>query len=132
MVLAVGAGLMALGARQEGGNITDYGRYGPGARIALTAYTLWFYPWKSLWPSGLAAGYELPAQIRLAEPRFVLALVAVIVITAALLWLRAPWPAGLTAWVASAIVLAPISGVVHSGEQLAADSIQSRPLMGQL
>ncbi len=62
-VLAVGAGIMAVAARQEGGNITDYGRYGPEARIALTAYTLWFYPWKSLWPTGLAAGYELPGQI---------------------------------------------------------------------
>src|SRR5947207_12517840 len=119
--LAAAAGFMALVARQEGGNITDYGRYGPGARIALTAYTLWFYPWKSLWPSGLSAGYELPARISLAEPRFVLALGAVVVITAALIRLRRRWPAGLTAWVASAIVLAPISGVVHSGEQLAAD-----------
>jgi Flp pilus assembly protein TadD len=119
--LAVGAGIMAIVARQEGGNITDYGRYGPGARVALTAYTLWFYPWKSLWPTGLAAGYELPAQISLWEPRFVVALVAVVAITTALILLRARWPAALTAWVASAIVLAPVSGVVHSGEQLAAD-----------
>jgi len=119
--LAAGAAVMAIVARQEGGNITDYGRYGPGARVALTAYTLWFYPWKSLWPTGLAAGYELPAQISLWEPRFAIALVAVIVITTALILLRRRWPAALTAWVGSAIVLAPVSGVVHSGEQLAAD-----------
>ena len=61
-VLAVGAGIMAVAARQEGGNITDYGRYGPEARIALTAYTLWFYPWKSLWPTGLAAGTSYPGR----------------------------------------------------------------------
>jgi Flp pilus assembly protein TadD len=121
VALAAGAAVMAIVARQEGGNITDYGRYGLGARVALTAYTLWFYPWKSLWPTGLAAGYELPAQISLWEPRFALALVAVIVITTALILLRARWPAALAAWVGSAIVLAPISGVVHSGEQLAAD-----------
>src|SRR5438552_653439 len=119
--LAAGAAVMAVAARQEGGNITDYGRYGFGARVALTAYTLWFYPWKSLWPTGLSAGYELPARISLAEPRFVLALGAVVVITAALIRLRRRWPAGLTVWVASAIALAPISGFVHSGEQIAAD-----------
>ena len=120
-VLAAAAAAMAFVARQEGGNITEYGRHGVDARIALTAYTFAFYPWKTLWPTRLAAGYELPAEIRLAEPRFVLALVAVVAITAALVLLRRRWPALLAAWAASVIVLAPISGVVHSGEQLAAD-----------
>ena len=121
VVLSAGAAVMAFVARQEGGNITDYAKYGPDARIALTGYTFWFYPWKSLWPTGLSAGYELPAQIRLAEPRFALALLAVIAITVGLILWRRQWPAGLAAWAASVIVLAPISGVVHSGEQLAAD-----------
>jgi hypothetical protein len=65
-VLAAGAAVMAFLARNEGGNITDYGRYGLDSRIALSAYTFAFYPWKSLWPTGLAAGYELPLTIRLA------------------------------------------------------------------
>ena len=120
-LLAAGAAGMAIGVRQDSGNITDYGRYGVGARVALTGYTIWFYPWKTFWPSGLAANYELPAQVRLAEPRFVVALIAVVAITAILIRLRRRWPAGLTAWISSAIVLAPISGAVRSGEQLAAD-----------
>ena len=45
----------------------------------------------------------------------------VVVITVALVILRRQWPAGLAAWTYSAIVLLPISGVVHSGNQLAAD-----------
>ena len=120
-LLAAGAAGMAIVVRQDSGNLTDYGRYGVGARVALTGYTLWFYPWKTFWPSGLAANYELPAQVRLSEPRFVVALVAVVAITAILIRLRRRWPAGLTAWISSAIVLAPISGAVRSGEQLAAD-----------
>jgi Flp pilus assembly protein TadD len=120
-LLAAGAAGMAIVVRQDSGSITDYGRYGVGARVALTGYTLWFYPWKTFWPSGLAANYELPAQVRLSEPRFVVALVAVVAITAILIRLRRRWPAGLTAWISSAIVLAPISGMVRSGEQLAAD-----------
>ena len=121
VLLAAGAAVMAFLARQEGGNITDYGRYGPGARIALTAYTFWFYPLKTFWPTGLAAGYELPGRIHLSEPRFVIACVAVVAITAVLVLVRRRWPAALTAWLACVIVLAPISGLVHSGEQLAAD-----------
>jgi tetratricopeptide (TPR) repeat protein len=120
-VLAAGAAVMAFLARNEGGNITDYGRYGLDSRIALSAYTFAFYPWKSLWPTGLAAGYELPLTIRLAEPRFALSLAAVVAITVGLLALRRRWPAGLAAWLAFVIVLVPISGAVHSGEQLAAD-----------
>jgi Flp pilus assembly protein TadD len=120
-MLAAGAAIMAFLARHEGGNITEYGRYGLDSRIALSAYTFAFYPWKSLWPTGLAAGYELPYTIRLSEPRFALALATVVVVTVGLLALRRRWPAGLTAWLAFVIVLVPISGAVHSGEQLAAD-----------
>jgi Tfp pilus assembly protein PilF len=120
-VLAAAAAVMALIARQEGGSITDYTRYGLGARIALSAYTFCFYPWKSLWPTGLTAGYELPVQISLLEPRFAVALVAVVAITGLLIFFRRGWPGGLAAWLASMIVLAPVSGTVHSGVQLVAD-----------
>jgi Flp pilus assembly protein TadD len=120
-VLAVAAGVVALVARQESGNITGYGQYGAGARAALAAYTFWFYPWKFLWPAGLSPMYELPQHVDLGEWRFLGPLVAVTALTAAFLLLRRRWPAAIAAWVQSAIVLAPISGVVHSGNQLAAD-----------
>ena len=121
LLLAAAAAAVSVLARQGGGNITDYAQYGIEARIALAAYTLWFYPWKSLWPTGLAAMYELPATMRLAEPRFLVPLVVVVVVTIVLVALRRRWPAALAAWVSSAIALAPVSGLVHSGNQLAAD-----------
>ncbi len=62
-LLAAGAGAIAVLARQEGGSITAYDRYGVGARVALTGYTFWFYPWKLIWPMGLAPIYELPARV---------------------------------------------------------------------
>ncbi len=116
----VGA-LIALAARLDSGDITAYGRYGAGARVALAAHTFWFYPWKFLWPAGLGVMYELPASVDLGAPRFLVPLIVVLVITVALVILRRQWPAGLAAWTYSAIVLLPISGVVHSGNQLAAD-----------
>jgi Flp pilus assembly protein TadD len=120
-LLAVGAGTIAVLARQEGGNITAYDRYGVGARVALTGYTFWFYPWKLIWPTALAPIYELPARVDFWQWRFLIPLAGTVAVTAALVALRRRWPAGLAAWVSSAIVLAPISGVVHSGSQLAQD-----------
>ena len=120
-VLALGAAAMAIVAREDGGNITMYARYGPDARVALTAYALVFYPWKSLWPTGLSTGYELPARISLAEPRFIVAVALVVLVTGALIVVRRRLPGLLTAWVAAAIVLLPVSGLVLSGEQIAAD-----------
>src|SRR5262249_21409297 len=72
-------------------------------------------------PTQLSAMYELPARVDLWEPRFLLPLIAVVLITATLIVLRHRWPAGLAAWTYSAIVLLPVSGLVHSGRQIAAD-----------
>jgi protein O-mannosyl-transferase len=119
--LAAAAGVVAFIARQESGNITAYTQYGAGARLALAAHTLWFSWWTSLWPAGLSPMYELPQRIDLGQARFLGPLLAVIALTAGLVALRRRWPAGLAAWAQSVIVLAPISGVVHSGYQLAAD-----------
>jgi len=120
-LLAAAAAAVAFVARQESGDITGYGQYGVVARVALGSYTVWFYPWKFLWPGGLSPMYELPQPVDLGQGRFLVPLLAVIAVTAAFVLLRRRWPAGLTAWAHSAIVLAPISGVVHSGNQLVAD-----------
>jgi hypothetical protein len=120
-MLAAAAGVVAFVARQESGNITAYAQYGVGARLALAAHTLWFSWWKSLWPAGLSPMYELPQRVDLGQGRFLGAVLAVAALTATLVLLRRRWPAGLAAWAQSVIVLVPISGVVHSGNQLAAD-----------
>ena len=120
-LLAAGAAALAVVARQEGGNITAYEQYGVGARIALAGYTFWFYPWKLVWPAGLSPMYELPPRIGPGQWRFLGPLIAVAIVTTVLVALRRRWPAGLAVWLSSAIVLAPISGLVHSGSQLAAD-----------
>jgi Flp pilus assembly protein TadD len=121
VMLAAATGAVAFVARQESGNITAYGHYGASARSMLAAYTFWFYPWKFVWPAGLSPMHELPQRVDLGEGRFIGPLLAVIAVSTALVVFRRRWPAGLAAWVQSAIVLGPISGVVHSGNQLAAD-----------
>ena len=101
--------------------ITSYSVYGPGARMAMVAYSLWFYPAAWAWPVRLSPMYELPATVDPLAWRFVGPALGVIAVTILLWALRTRWPAGLAAWAYSALMILPISGVVHSGFQLAHD-----------
>ena len=65
--------------------------------------------------------YELPARVEPLAWRFLLPMVAVPTITVALYLLRRRWPGGLAAWVYSALLVLPVSGAVHAGNQLAHD-----------
>jgi protein O-mannosyl-transferase len=121
---AVLGGLAALGAllsQSRGATWTGLEAYGLPARVSMSGYSFWFYPWKFVWPSGLSPLYELPARVDPLAPRFLGPLLAVVAVTVALLLLRRPWPAGLAAWAQSLIVLLPVSGLVHTGYQLAHD-----------
>ncbi len=120
LVAAAGAGV-ALWAVRAGASVTSYGEQGVEARVAMVGYSLWFYPWKMLWPVGLSPLYELPERITLGEWRFLGPVLATAVVTALLLLARRRWPAGLAAWGHSIIVLLPVSGIVHAGYQLAHD-----------
>jgi Flp pilus assembly protein TadD len=65
--------------------------------------------------------YELPARVDLASWPFLPALLGVAGVTAALVLGRARWPGGLAAWTYSALMVLPVSGVVHAGSQLVND-----------
>lgn len=116
----VGAATAAIALR-EGIRITSYTSHGVEARIAMVAYSVFTYPARFLWPTNLSPLYEIPTEIHLREPRFLLPVLTVTLVTIALVALRRRWPAGLAAWAYSAIVVAPVSGVVHAGFQLAHD-----------
>ena len=116
----VGAVVVLMAVRRSA-TFTDYGQYGPASRLAMTAYGLVFYPRKWLWPRGLSPLYELPPRVDLLAPRFLVALIVLVTVTAVLIALRHRWPGGLAAWTYSAIMLLPVIGPVHAGLQLAPD-----------
>jgi len=120
-ILSAVAAVVALLVLPQAGPVTGYDRYGPLARVAMVGYSLAFYPLKFLWPVGLSPLYELPARVSLTEWRFAASLAAVVAVTVVLVRARRRWPAGLAAWTYSALMLLPVSGVVHSGHQLAHD-----------
>ena len=119
--LAALAAAIALLALRSGWAMTSYGDVGLSGRLALMTYSFTFYPWRWLWPVGLSPMYELPVTVSPLEWRFLLPLAAFPAITVVLYALRRRWPAGLAAWVYSALMVLPVSGAAHAGFQLAAD-----------
>jgi Tfp pilus assembly protein PilF len=92
-----------------------------GGRVAMVFYSLWFYVSRTVAPLSLSPLYELPLEVSLRQPRFALIALAVIGVTGVLIAFLKRWPAGLAVWVAYAAILAPVSGIVHAGFQLAHD-----------
>jgi len=113
-----GAAMLAL---QIGASASAWGQTGLGARVGIVAYAFWFYPSRWLWPAGLSPLYELPPRVDLSQVRFLGPLLALLVVTVGLVLLRRRAPWALTAWLYSALVLLPVSGIVHAGFQLAHD-----------
>ncbi len=93
----------------------------PAARAVMVAHNVWFHFWKTFVPLNLMPLYELPRRVSFAELPYALAGAGSIAITVAVWFLRRRWPAGLAIWVFYLVLLAPVSGVVHTGNHLGAD-----------
>lgn len=121
LALALGGVVVtALAVRADAAPL-GYGEYGPLSRLALAGHAAWMLLVRHLWPAGLSPLYELPAHVSLLAPRFLFPLLAVTALTAVLVRLRHRWPAGIAAWLASLILLAPVSGIVLAGRHVGAD-----------
>ena len=121
IALSAAGALVSMVALHYGMRVTSYSTYGFEARAAMVGYSLFFYPSRLVLPLHLSPLYELPTEVHLWQPRFLGPAIAVVLISAALVALRRRWPGGLAAWVCSAILVAPMSGIVHAGFQLAHD-----------
>jgi len=121
VALALAGAVVAAVARSQGAEFTGYGSYGVASRLGLIAYSFWFYPLKLVWPADLSPLYEVPRQVSLLDLRFLIPLLGLLVVTGGLVALRQRVPGALAAWAHSAAVVAPVSGVVHSGLQMVAD-----------
>ncbi len=111
----------AVVARVYDRNLDPIGNTGISGRITLSCYSAMFYPVKSLWPFDLHAFYMRPRWAKLFEPHFLMAVAGTIAVTALLIAQRRRHPGMLAAWLAYLAMLAPVSGVVTTGMQVAAD-----------
>ncbi|HTM11037.1 MAG TPA: tetratricopeptide repeat protein, partial [Verrucomicrobiae bacterium] len=119
--LALVAGLVAVYGKYYGGLIYGLTDYTPAQRLALSAYGLIFYLWKTIWPSGLAPLYQLPHAVGFSEPAFLFSALAAAALTILLFALRRRWPWALAAWAWHGVMLLPTLGLLQNGPQIAAD-----------
>ena len=118
---------LAVALTHAGADVAPLSRHGVATRLAFAAFSLAFYLVKTVIPLGLSPLYELPATSSALHPPFVLSAAVVVGITVALWGLRRRWPAGLAAWIAYGVLLAPMSGLVQAGNQLNADRYSYLP-----
>src|SRR6185369_7117747 len=118
VMLAVGTGVMAIHVQRS---FAENLVMQPLAfRVAVALYGLAFYVWKTLAPWPISPLYQIPLRVDPLAPPMLAAAAAVIAVSAALLWLRRRWPAGLAVWLSYLLLLAPVSGLTQSGPQLVA------------
>jgi protein O-mannosyl-transferase len=121
LLLAMVAGAVAIvWAVRSGAALIPSWELGAVARLSVAAYSLLASIARFVWPAWLSPLYEMPARVSL-ESRFGLALVAVALVTAALVALRRRWPAGLIVWAFAALMLGPASTAVRVTADLAPD-----------
>ncbi len=109
------------GQATMGRTVRGLQEFGLGDRAAEVAYGLAFYARKTVWPSRLAALYELPFRFDPLESRFVASAAGVLVALAAILLLRRRLPSLAAASAAYVAFLLPTLGLAHAGPQIAAD-----------
>ncbi|HSE02869.1 MAG TPA: tetratricopeptide repeat protein [Methylomirabilota bacterium] len=121
IIVAILGAAVVLFARTRGAHLSAFTDYGLDARLAFIGYSLWFYPASLIWPAGLSPLYEVPAHASVLRAPFRGAMLGLGALTILLVVLRHRFPGGLAAWIHSAAVAAPVSGIAHSGTQLVSD-----------
>jgi tetratricopeptide (TPR) repeat protein len=117
-VAALGAALAYRGQTEWGIVRSDLG---PLARLAIAGFATCFYVWKTLVPLALSPLYLLPLRFDPLAPRYLACVAGVVLVSAALWWGRRRAPAALAAWISFGLIVSPVIGIAHHGEQIAAD-----------
>src|SRR3989449_5253322 len=120
VLLALAASAGAFIPQIEGRNMPTLDDLSVLGRLAVSAYGLRFYLWKTVFPVSLSPLYELRGQDPLA-PSFLLSYGVVPAVTALALILRRRLPGLLAAWLAYVVILLPVLGIFQNGPQIAAD-----------
>ena len=120
--------MLTIGLRQE--LITTFDSLSVPQRLAISTYSLAFYLWKTAVPWPLSPLYPLRYPVGLLVPKYLVASLVVLAITAAAILARRRWPAGLALWTAYVALLVPVLGIVHNGTQTAADRYTYVACMG--
>ena len=115
------AAAAAFVAEKQFGTMRSLHEVGFAGRIALSGFAAAFGIWKTLVPSRLVPLYELSLPFDPFAPVFMLSGALVVAVSVLFFGLRRRFPAGLTAWSAYLLALAPMMGIVAMGKWMATD-----------
>lgn len=121
---ALGVVFAALAAKAQAHSpfiVHSLDKWGIESRIAQACYGLVFYVRKTVWPTQLSALYELPASARLAEAKYLIPMVAVVLCAAGVVFLARKRTGLAVALAAYVVLIAPVLGLFQSGIQLVAE-----------
>lgn len=130
LVLSVAAAIVALIGQRQGADLQRAEDFGFLPRLATAAFSTCFYLVKAVAPTGLIPMYERPMKFEPFEARFVLSAVCTVGITVVVVLKRRRIPGLCAAWLCYIVTLAPVSGLMQSGWQIAADRYTYLPMMG--
>ena len=130
LILALVAAGLAHQAKVFSGTVATVEAVPGGARMAMGAYALSFYLLKMVWPSGLLPLYEKPPQLDPFEAVHLLSGALIVGLTVLLFGLRRRWRAGWVLWLYYLVMVAPVSGIVQIGLQMAADRYTQLACLG--
>ncbi|MBF8286575.1 MAG: hypothetical protein HW393_389, partial [Dehalococcoidia bacterium] len=119
LAAAVAAVTLTVGAGHR--LMTSIETLGVLQRLAISAYALAFYLWKTVAPWPLSPLYTLFHPIVPWSATYLVPAAVVVVVTLAAILGYRRWPAGLIAWATYLALLAPVIGILHNGAQIAAD-----------
>src|SRR5438876_3193808 len=121
VLLAAAASALAVIAQLSSRAMVSVAHLSALDRLAVSAYGLSFYLWKTVVPLNLSPLYMLPQTVNPAATPFIASYGGVLAVTAIALALRRRWPGLPAAWLAYVAVLRPVLGIAQNGPQIAAD-----------
>ncbi len=121
--------VLALAGQSRGAALTTLTDLSLLDRLMLAGHAAMFYVWKTLLPLGLGPRYEGVFPFNPWQPRFVVGSAFTIALCVLAFVFRRRRPSVAAAWAAFLVLLAPVSGLVQAGSQIAADRYTYLPCL---
>lgn len=90
-------------------------------KLAVSAFSLAFYLWKTIAPTALSPLYEMPRVIDPVGTQYLASYATALLVTLAVVAWRRRWPSLAAAWIAFVALSLPMLGIIQNGPQIAAD-----------
>ncbi len=127
LIFSVVVAVLAVKARGHEEGLLSGGLPELSRRLAKSAYSVWFYPLKSLAPLRISPYYPLPRFLSITQPLYGASLVLAVGVTVAAILGSRKWTGLTTLWFAYLVFLFPFMATTNMGHNLVADRYSYLP-----